>query len=54
MLLFRYWVLFMLNYGVQLSEAFDSFNLFHDSNYFEGWQLSGDDGFDLISFPGGF
>jgi hypothetical protein len=27
--------------------------LFHDSNYFEGWQLSGDKGFDLVSLPGG-
>lgn len=27
-----------------------SFDIFHDSNYFEGWQLSGDNGFDLISF----
>lgn len=29
-------------------------DLFHDSNYFEGWQLHGDNGFDLISLPGGF
>jgi hypothetical protein len=27
--------------------------LFHDSNYFEGWQLSGDNGFYLLSLPGG-
>ncbi|QFT89663.1 hypothetical protein FIU87_13460 [Bacillus sp. THAF10] len=27
--------------------------LFHDSNYFEGWQLRGDDGFYLFSLPGG-
>jgi hypothetical protein len=31
-----------------------SLDIFHDSNYFEGWQLSGDNGFDLISYPGGF
>jgi len=31
-----------------------SLDLFHDSNYFEGWQLYGDNGFDLISLPGGF
>lgn len=27
--------------------------LFHDSNYFEGWQLSGVNGFYLLSLPGG-
>ncbi|MCM3791457.1 hypothetical protein M3221_24340 [Domibacillus indicus] len=27
--------------------------LFHDSNYFEGWQLRGDNGFYLFSLPGG-
>lgn len=27
--------------------------LFHDSNYFEGWQLQGDNGFYLFSLPGG-
>ncbi|MGM9922829.1 MAG: hypothetical protein ACI35R_01095, partial [Bacillus sp. (in: firmicutes)] len=27
--------------------------LFHDSNYFEGWQLRGDDGFYLFALPGG-
>lgn len=27
--------------------------LFHDSNYFEGWQLQGDNGFYLVSLPGG-
>lgn len=27
--------------------------LFHDSNYFEGWQLQGDNGFCLVSLPGG-
>lgn len=31
-----------------------SLDLFHDSSYFEGWQLSGDNGFDFISLPGGF
>ncbi|WP_240468662.1 hypothetical protein [Gracilibacillus sp. YIM 98692] len=29
-------------------------DLFHESNYFEGWQLNGYEGFDLISLPGGF
>jgi hypothetical protein len=28
-------------------------DMFHDSNYFEGWQLSGENDFDLISLPGG-
>ncbi|RDW15712.1 hypothetical protein CWR45_16650 [Oceanobacillus chungangensis] len=27
--------------------------LFHDSNYFEGWQLRGDNGFYLFTLPGG-
>lgn len=27
--------------------------LFHDSNYFEGWQLSGENGFYLFTLPGG-
>lgn len=27
--------------------------LFHDSNYFEGWQLQGDNGLYLVSLPGG-
>lgn len=27
--------------------------LFHDSSYFEGWQLQGDNGFHIISLPGG-
>ncbi|MEK9198443.1 hypothetical protein ACH0B5_11865 [Ureibacillus sp. 179-F W5.1 NHS] len=27
--------------------------LFHDSNYFEGWQLRGDNEFYLVSLPGG-
>ena len=27
--------------------------LFHDSNYFEGWQLQGDSGFYLFTLPGG-
>ncbi|MFC7686448.1 hypothetical protein [Ureibacillus sp. GCM10028918] len=27
--------------------------LFHDSNYFEGWQLRGDNGFYVFSLPGG-
>lgn len=27
--------------------------MFHDSNYFEGWQVQGDDGFHLFSLPGG-
>lgn len=27
--------------------------LFHDSNYFEGWQLRGENGFYLFSLPGG-
>lgn len=27
--------------------------LFHDSNYFEGWQLSGDNGMYINSPPGG-
>jgi hypothetical protein len=31
-----------------------SLDLFHDSSYFEGWQLRGDNGFDLLSLPGGF
>jgi hypothetical protein len=31
-----------------------SLHIFHDSNFFEGWQLNGDNGFDLISYPGGF
>ncbi|MFD1030787.1 DUF6188 family protein [Metaplanococcus flavidus] len=32
-----------------------SLELFHDSNYFEGWQLlgQGDNGFCLVSLPGG-
>ncbi len=28
-------------------------DLFHDSNYFEGWQLEGDNGFHIVSLPGG-
>ena len=27
--------------------------LFHDSTYFEGWQLSGENGFYLFTLPGG-
>lgn len=27
--------------------------LFHDSSYFEGWQLSGENGFYLFTLPGG-
>jgi len=27
--------------------------LFHDSSYFEGWQLHGPNGFLLVSLPGG-
>jgi hypothetical protein len=27
--------------------------LFHSSSYFEGWNLQGDNGFDLITLPGG-
>jgi len=27
--------------------------LFHASNYFEGWTLSGDDGFYVVTLPGG-
>lgn len=27
--------------------------LFHDSNYFEGWQLRGGNGFYLFTLPGG-
>ena len=27
--------------------------LFHDSTYFEGWTLSGDNGFYLFTLPGG-
>lgn len=27
--------------------------LFHDSTYFEGWQLSADNGFYLFTLPGG-
>lgn len=27
--------------------------LFHESNYFEGWELQGDNGFHLYSLPGG-
>lgn len=27
--------------------------LFHDSSYFEGWQLRGDNGFYLFTLPGG-
>lgn len=27
--------------------------LFHDSNYFEGWQLRGDNGFYVFTLPGG-
>ncbi|MEI5907081.1 hypothetical protein WAK64_08425 [Bacillus spongiae] len=30
-----------------------SLEMFHDSSYFEGWQLTGDNNFDLISLPGG-
>lgn len=30
-----------------------SLDLFHDSNYFEGWQLNGNNGFELTSLPGG-
>ncbi|OPA73669.1 hypothetical protein BVG16_26580 [Paenibacillus selenitireducens] len=27
--------------------------LFHNSSYYEGWQLSGENGFLLVSLPGG-
>jgi len=30
-----------------------TFELFHSSNYFEGWELLGDDGFDVFTLPGG-
>ncbi|QCJ45349.1 hypothetical protein FAY30_23380 [Bacillus sp. S3] len=29
------------------------FELFHASNYFEGWNLQGNNGFNLFSLPGG-
>jgi hypothetical protein len=29
------------------------FEVFHASNYFEGWNLQGDNGFNLFSLPGG-
>ncbi|WP_245680517.1 hypothetical protein [Bacillus marinisedimentorum] len=28
-------------------------DLFHDSSYFEGWQLQADNGFHIVSLPGG-
>ncbi|MCM3303589.1 hypothetical protein M3628_01750 [Priestia megaterium] len=28
-------------------------DMFHDSSFFEGWDLYGQDGFSFISLPGG-
>ncbi|MFF3102583.1 hypothetical protein [Viridibacillus arvi] len=37
---------------VEFEGNFD-LELFHDSNYFEGWQLRGDNGFYFFTLPRG-